>query len=268
MTDLIAERRFEWRATADPGDGLTLEGYAAVFDQWTQIDDWDGTYLESIARGAFRKTLRERKDRVVLQYDHGHHPLIGSLPIGQIDALREDDHGLHVKARLHENWLTQPLRDAITSGSISGMSFRFRPIAHREEPAKGKTLPKRTITEVALYELGPVAFPAYEGTSVGLRAWANAAPAEFRSALLVGEEGPELVVPMVLPAGQTKSTLTFAIPDTMTNERTLTPAGTTTGDEDRAAAEDEPAKATRQERRQMATLLCGVTDGIPPRAAA
>jgi HK97 family phage prohead protease len=249
MSD-YCERSFEWRAAADAGDGLTLEGYAAVFDEWTEVNDWDGPFMESISRGAFRKTLRERKDRVVLQYDHGHHPLIGSLPVGQIETLREDAHGLYVKARLHDNWLTEPLRDAISSGAVSGMSFRFKPIAEKnEQPTKPNQLPKRTLTEVALYELGPVAFPAYSGTSVGLRAWADAAPAEFRSAF---EE--------VLDATERAD----MIPD----ERTPASAGTTT--EDRAAAiEDEPVKATRQERRQKAALLAGVTTyDDPPGSAA
>lgn len=234
MTDQLYERSFSWRAADDTGDGLTLEGYAAVFDQWTEINDWGGVYLESIARGAFRKTLRESKDRVLLQYDHGHHPLIGSLPVGQIETLREDAHGLYVKARLHDNWLTQPLRDAVQSGAVKDMSFRFRPMQEKvEEPAKSKDLPKRTLTEVQLFELGPVAFGAYPGTSVGLRAWADAAPVELRSLLVT--DG-----------------------DTMTDERTPEPAGSTTSDG--AAAEDEPANgATRQERRRMAALLCGVS---------
>lgn len=242
MSD-YCERSFEWRAAADAGDGLTLEGYAAVFDEWTEVNDWDGPFMESISRGAFRKTLRERKDRVVLQYDHGHHPLIGSLPVGQIETLREDAHGLYVKARLHDNWLTEPLRDAISSGAVSGMSFRFKPIAEKnEQPTKPNQLPKRTLTEVALYELGPVAFPAYSGTSVGLRAWADAAPAEFRSAF-------------ELDPG-----------DIIDDDCTPISAGSTT--EERAAPIDEPATVTRQERRQMATLLAGVTNHEPPRAAA
>jgi HK97 family phage prohead protease len=250
MTDDLCERSFEWRAAPDgAGDGLTLEGYAAVFDQPTEINDFDGRYLESIAPGAFRKTLRERKDRVLLQYDHGHHPLIGSLPVGQIETLREDAHGLYVKARLHDNWLTEPLRDAITSGAVKGMSFRFKPIAEKnEQPTKANQLPRRTLTEVALMELGPVAWPAYQGTSVGLRAWADAAPAEFRSAFEVHDDNAD--------------------GDIVDDERTPASAGTTT--EDRAAAiEDEPVKATRQERRQKAALLAGVTTyDDPPGSAA
>lgn len=157
-------RSVEFRAEAS-SDGLTLEGYAAVFNQSTEINSWEGNFEEQIAKGAFAKTIRENKP--VLQFDHGQHPLIGSIPLGTIKTIREDDHGLFIRARLSDNWLVQPVRDAIRDGAISGMSFRFRVV---KETWKQRTdLPLRTINEVALHELGPVVFPAYAQTSVGVR---------------------------------------------------------------------------------------------------
>lgn len=146
-------------------DGLTLEGYAAVFNTPTRIDSWEGTFDEQIAPGAFTKTLSERTP--VLQFDHGKHPLVGSIPIGSIQSLSEDTHGLHVRARLHDNWLVQPVRDAIREGSIDGMSFRFSVV--KETVVSGADAPMRTVNELKLYELGPVVFPAYESTTVGVR---------------------------------------------------------------------------------------------------
>jgi phage prohead protease, HK97 family len=157
-------RKVEFRAEPS-SDGLTLEGYAAVFNEWTQIDSYEGTFQERIAPGAFKKTISERMP--VLQFDHGTHPLIGSIPLGVITGLREDSHGLRVKARLSDNWLVEPVRDAIRDGAIQGMSFRFRVI--NDKWTRGKNGPERTINEIALYEAGPVVFPAYEQTSVGVR---------------------------------------------------------------------------------------------------
>lgn len=158
-------RHVEFRA--DPSDdGLTLEGYAAVFNEWTEIDSWEGNFRERIAPGAFRKTLSERSP--ILQFDHGTHPLIGSLPLGVFTSIREDEHGLRVKARLSDNWLVEPIRDAIRDGAITGMSFRFRVIRDKWEKGRDKVA-ERTISEVALYEAGPVVFPAYEQTTVGVR---------------------------------------------------------------------------------------------------
>jgi prohead serine protease len=47
------------------------------------------------------------------------------LPIGSIEDLHEDARGLYVRARLFNNYLTEPLRDAISAHAIRGMSFRF-----------------------------------------------------------------------------------------------------------------------------------------------
>jgi HK97 family phage prohead protease len=144
-------------------DGLTLEGYASVFDTPTEIFDYLGSYTETVARGAFAKTLKERTP--VLQFDHGRHPMIGSIPLGTVQKASEDDHGLFIRARLSDNWLVQPVREAIRDGAITGMSFQFEVL--RDEWNDDNT--ERTIREVKLYELGPVVFPAYEATTVGVR---------------------------------------------------------------------------------------------------
>lgn len=179
----------------DQGAGLTLEGYAAVFNQPTRIDSWEGFFDEVIAPGAFAKTLQERTP--IVQFDHGHHPLVGSIPIGMPEEWREDPQlGLYLRAALHDNWLVQPVRDAIASGSITGMSIRFRVI--KETIDESGDVPLRTITEAMLFEGGPVVFPAYDGTSVGVRSAEIAAlladPAariELARALVLGTPTPE-----------------------------------------------------------------------------
>ncbi|MCX5584276.1 HK97 family phage prohead protease [Streptomyces erythrochromogenes] len=167
------------------GDGQTLAGYAAVFGQATEIDSWEGSFSETIRKGAFRKTIRESTP--VMQFDHGHHPLIGSIPIGTITDLREDDHGLYVEGRISDNWLMQPIRDAISEGSVAGMSFRFEVMREEWRDSSGKVVRpeevgellwmpgdrgplQREIIEVRCRELGPVVFPAYAGTEVSVRA--------------------------------------------------------------------------------------------------
>jgi HK97 family phage prohead protease len=179
----------ELRASQD-GDGRTLEGYAAVFDTPTRIDSWEGQFDETIARGAFKKTLREKTP--VLQFDHGHDARTGSVPIGSIEQIREDAKGLFVRARLFDNPVVEPIRQAIEGGAIDGMSFRFRVLRDEwEEPSdkdrqKGK-IPQRTIREVQLFELGPVVFPAYPTTSVGVRDALAAATTPAEKMTVVGE---------------------------------------------------------------------------------
>ncbi len=160
--NLRREIRFD---QMDEGDGRTLEGYAAVFNEWTSITDAAGEFQERIAPGAFKRSLGTRTP--VLQFDHGHHPLLGGLPLGRFTKIEEDERGLFVRARLSQNWMTEPVIDAIREGAIEGMSFRFS--VTEEEWDRRDGVDYRTITGVNLYEAGPVVFPAYPTTSVGVR---------------------------------------------------------------------------------------------------
>ena len=189
---LDAEERAE-------GDGLTLDGYGAVFGRETIIDSWEGRFKELLASGSMKKSFRELTPRI--QFDHGRHPLIGSIPIASFEAgyPREDvdpelapDGGAHVVARMADNWLIQPVREAIESGSIDGMSFRFAVMREEWHDHEGKRITNeedlsallrrtwheevpddelltRTLKEVRVSEIGPVVWPAYDDTSVGVR---------------------------------------------------------------------------------------------------
>lgn len=167
------------------GDGLTIDGYGAVFNSATTIDSWEGSFDEVIAPGAFKKSLRERTP--IMQFDHGHHPLLGSLPLGRWTTAEEDTHGLHVIGRLSDNWLVEPVRDAIRDGGVTGMSFRFSVVRDEWTDKDGKKirdedLPEllwhgagdrgpilRTLKELRVTEVGPVTWPAYEATTVDVR---------------------------------------------------------------------------------------------------
>lgn len=170
------------------GDGKTLEGYAAVFDADTEINNYEGHFKERITRGAFRKTLRERVP--VLQFDHGHDTRFGNLPIGRFESIKEDKHGLKVQARLFDH--ADPIREAIAEGAVSGMSFRFKVVRDGWTDSKGVEIKsrdelidllytknhkrgplQRTIKEVKLMEAGPVVFPAYPQTTVGVRSMSD-----------------------------------------------------------------------------------------------
>ena len=159
---------FHLERASEDGDGLTLTGYAAVFDTPTLIDSArEGRFHEQIARGAFADSLKARTPK--LQFDHGQHPLIDSIPLGVIKRMYEDDRGLYVEARLHDNWLIHPVRDAIASGAIDGMSFRFSVPQGGDKWDRSGDTHSRTITKATVYEVGPVVWPAYDATSVGVR---------------------------------------------------------------------------------------------------
>lgn len=176
---------FELVRATDSTDGLTIDGYGAVFDSPTRIDSWEGTFDEVIAPGAFKRSINASTP--IMQFDHGRHPLVGSLPLGRWDTVEEDARGLHVVGRLSNNWLIEPFRDAIRDGGVTGMSFRFSVVRDTWTDAQGRTVKDnelndllwtgggdrgpllRTLKEVRVSEVGPVTWPAYDATSVGVR---------------------------------------------------------------------------------------------------
>jgi HK97 family phage prohead protease len=223
-------RRSEFRL-AEGGDGQTLEGYAAVFNAWTDIRDSQGTYKERIAPGAFKRSLGQRTP--VLQFDHGTHPMFGSLPLGAITVLREDRAGLFVRARLSDNWLIQPVRDAIRDGAVNGMSFRFRVVDDEwgEDAEGGAT---RELRELELLELGPVVFPAYDQTSVAVRSLVGALDDATRAELTRELDATSH------PAGSTETNSTSPV------------AGEPAQEDD---GPDEPPVASHDNRTQIAETL-------------
>lgn len=226
MTFNVGGDGIELRAAED-GDGLTLAGYIARFGQPTTIVDFLGEYTEELRPGAFTRTIAERgPGKVKMQLDHGHDALFGNLPVGVWTNLREDRKGLWGEGRILDTWHTIPLRAAIEAGAVDGMSFRFKVLREDwKKAAKPGELDHRTIREVALFEAGPVVFPAYEGTTVGVR---SAALDLYRQALGVRMNDERA---------------------TIDEQTAVAPVGDTVTDRSEA---DTPVGVTRRELRRMA----------------
>ena len=166
----------ELRATGDATEGRTLFGHFAVFDRWTKIDSWyEGTFMERVGDKAFTRTFKERADKIRVLYDHGSDPSIGNKPLGAPDVLRTDKGiGAYYESELFDTGYVNELIPALRAGQL-GASFRFRVTGEEwVEPKKASEsnplmLPERTITDVDLYEFGPVTFPAYEDATAGVR---------------------------------------------------------------------------------------------------
>jgi HK97 family phage prohead protease len=165
---------FEVRAS-DDGEGRTLVGYAAKFNEDTTINSWEGQFVERIAPGAFKRSLGlydRGQHRIQVLFNHGMDPSIGDKPLGRASVIREDEVGLYVEVPLSDtDYNRYQIIPLIRDGAIDGMSFRFS--VNKEdwdEPKRGEDrLPIRTLREVKLMEFGPVTFPAYEATTAGVR---------------------------------------------------------------------------------------------------
>lgn len=160
----FALSEFEVRAEGDKG--LTLTGYASVFDH--DYDIYGGPpygWTERIAKGAFTKTLSEKPDVQLLVNHEG-------LPLARTKSgtlkLSEDDTGLYVEAELDaEDPDVQRLRPKMDRGDMDEMSFAFRVL--RQEWDEEYT--DRTIKEVSIHrgDVSVVNYGANDGTSVSLR---------------------------------------------------------------------------------------------------
>lgn len=180
-TDNLVRARYDTNAVelrADGDSGRTLFGHFAVFNRWTEIDSWyEGRFLERVAPEAFNRTFKEIKQgkrNVRVLYDHGADPSIGNKPLGAPDMLRADGDGAYYESELFDATYVNDLIPALRAGQL-GASFRFRVTGEEwiepTKPTKANPnkLRERTITDVDLYEFGPVTFPAYSDATAGVR---------------------------------------------------------------------------------------------------
>ena len=160
---IVAASKVEARAAAD--GGLILEGYAALFDSPSE----PLPFIETIARGAFTKTLSENPDVRFLALNHDGMPLARTKS-GTL-TLSEDEIGLHFEAHLPDTNEARELHTAIDRGDITEMSFTFR--AMRQKWSSDRAY--RTIIEASLVDgdVSPVVYAAYTSTSVEARALAT-----------------------------------------------------------------------------------------------
>jgi hypothetical protein len=163
------------RLRGEGDDGNTLVGYPIVYDQWTEINGWEGRFLERVAPGAVTKTLKDRNGTLPLLFDHGMDPQIGNKPLGKLSVLESRAYGLYIEAPLDETSYNADLRASLKSGALDGMSFRMTVTRDDTELPDEATdhnpdrLEERTLREIKLFEVSVVMFPAYEATMAGVR---------------------------------------------------------------------------------------------------
>jgi HK97 family phage prohead protease len=151
------------------GQEPAIEGHGALFNTETVIG---GYFREVIAPGAFKDSIAQ--DDIRVAFNHDPNFILGRTS-AKTATVEEDKKGLKYTAIPPD---TQAGRDTVTSikrGDITGSSFQFTVENDDDESwdfeqTKQGKLPLRTIKRAKLYEVGPVAFPAYDTTTVSARA--------------------------------------------------------------------------------------------------
>lgn len=151
-------RNIEVRQSAD--GTLRMAGYAAVFNE----PSLPLPFIETIAPGAFTKTLQETPDvRLLINHE--------GLPMARTKngtmKLSEDSIGLYFEAELADTQEARDLHTLVARGDVDQMSFAFRVI--RQTWSKDRS--ERTLVEVSLADgdVSIVTYPAYPATSVEAR---------------------------------------------------------------------------------------------------
>jgi uncharacterized protein len=155
-TRIVEVDKFEVR---EDGDGMRLEGYAALFNSRSENL---GGFTETIRPGAFRASLKARND-IKLLWNHDSGAVMGSTRAGTL-TLTEDERGLRVSATLPDTTYGRDARELVRRGDVTGFSFGFSmPARGGDEWSADGT--ERILKSVRLHEVSLVAFPAYPETN-------------------------------------------------------------------------------------------------------
>jgi phage head maturation protease len=192
------------------GSGRTVEAYAAVFDDPTEIVDQDGHYIEVNSQNSFTQTIAHHRGRFPVVYHHGMTLAgtpsdRGSVPIGVSTEVTPDKHGVLTVSEYGRSQLTDEVLEMIKIGAVTAQSYggRFvksdprRPTGGRFRAGPDGKLRTVTRLEIAMREFGPTPFPAYANAAItGVRAQQMlgallTAPADQRTALLNGLFTPQ-----------------------------------------------------------------------------
>jgi HK97 family phage prohead protease len=141
----------------EEGDGMRFSGYAAVFNSASE----PLPFIERIAPGAFRKSLRARND-IKFLWNHDAGEVLGSTRAGTL-MLTEDDKGLRVDGLLPNTSRGRDVAELLRRGDVDAMSFGFSVPAGGDSWSEDGS--ERTLNSVRLFEVSLVSWPAYTATA-------------------------------------------------------------------------------------------------------
>lgn len=136
------------------GDDGTVEGYGSVFG----VRD---AYSDIVAKGAFKKSLSEHKAAGTMPAMLWQHN--ADEPIGVWTDMVEDDRGLSIRGKLALDTVRGKEAHALVKmGALNGLSIGFYSKSWQYDTENEV----RTLTEVELWEVSLVTFPANRAARV------------------------------------------------------------------------------------------------------
>ena len=145
---------FEIREEAE---GMHFSGYAALFDSPSE----PLPFTETIAKGAFKRSLRSRND-IKFLWNHDAGEILGSTRAKTL-TVYEDDKGLRVEGVLPNTNRGRDVAELLRRNDVDSMSFGFSVPQGGDSWSEDGS--QRTLKAVRIHEVSLVAWPAYTATA-------------------------------------------------------------------------------------------------------
>lgn len=171
------ERRFltqEFRVSAQD-EAPRIAGYAAVFDTPSEDMGW----IEEIDPHAFDSVMAGQHD-VRCLWNHDDSSVLGRESAGTL-RLSVDARGLAYECDMPDTQVARDLLVSMGRKDVRESSFGFITARDQWTDNPDGSVTRRILEFEMLFDVSPVAFPAFAATSAGVRNLPESMPAEFRS---------------------------------------------------------------------------------------
>lgn len=148
---------------ADP-DEQNIDGHPAVFNQAADL----GYFTEIVKPGAFTRTIQEDDIRALINHDPN--LVIARKGSGTLQ-MSEDDAGLRTQIKVAPTSYGKDLMVSVRRRDVTQGSIGF--IARGQRVYKENDQWVRELTDIKLFDVSPVTFPAYAGTDYNARSIAE-----------------------------------------------------------------------------------------------
>lgn len=174
--------KLEIRASEGDDSKRTITGAIKYDTDSADMRDWYGdTIVEQISAGAFTDSLAARQ--VVGLWSHDTSQVLGNTKSGTLRVM-DSSKELRFELDIPNTTVGNDAWELIQRGDVDGVSFGMRVTKDKwsSEKRDDNRIYKRLILNAELYEISPVAFPAYPANEVSARSLDDFKASEKRAA--------------------------------------------------------------------------------------
>ncbi|MGN7470350.1 HK97 family phage prohead protease [Brevibacillus sp. SAFN-007a] len=174
--------KLEIRSSEGEEGKRTITGSIKYNTDSAEMRDWYGdTFVETIDKEAFKDSIASRN--VVGLWSHDTAQVLGNTKSGTL-RLTNTETELRFELDIPNTTVGNDAWELIQRGDVDGVSFGMRVTKDKwtSEKRDDKRIYKRLILNAELYEISPVAFPAYPANEVVARSLEEFKASEKRAA--------------------------------------------------------------------------------------